>query len=362
MRLPIRKAQAIAHTISLVVTSAALLAGAAIPGLHAQEMRDADFSKRVYVTGGLGLTRVEPESPSDALTISDNSDTGAHLGLGYDLNRMLSVEVYVADLGTAEVEFLGTAAGSVDYQVFGLSLLGYLVNSRSGFVLADSQPEGLFRREGLSVYARVGIGHMENDADRVDYFRDYPTHAAFGLGLEYGFRNGFALRTELMSLDTDAQYANVGILKRFGDVPAVPLIPPIQPALPVPAADKTAIEPAVPESPVSIEPIVSPVPHFEFDKSDLNEEDMRKLDIFAESMRDRESEIVIEGHTDWIASESYNMSLSIRRAEAVYNYLASKGMSPSRMTTMGYGETRPISNNNTSAGRALNRRVEIKIR
>jgi outer membrane protein OmpA-like peptidoglycan-associated protein len=56
------------------------------------------------------------------------------------------------------------------------------------------------------------------------------------------------------------------------------------------------------------------------------------------------------------------MSLSLRRAEAVYNYLASKDIAPERMTMMGYGETRPISNNNTATGRALNRRAEIHIR
>ena len=111
-----------------------------------------------------------------------------------------------------------------------------------------------------------------------------------------------------------------------------------------------------------IEPLVPPLVYFEFDRSDISTEDADKLDLFAESMAENDLEIMIDGHTDWIAPEQYNMSLSVRRAEAVYNYLASKGLATERMTTMGYGETRPISNNNTANGRALNRRVEIQIR
>ena len=181
-------------TISLAVGSALMTAGMAT--VFTQDSRAEDFTQRLYINGGIGVTQVEPESPSDALTISDKNDSGGHLGLGYDLSRMFSVEAYVADLGTAEVEFLGAKAGSIDYQVYGVSLLGYLYNSRSGSAIADSDTHGLFRREGLSLYGRAGIGHMLNDANRVEYTRDYPSHAAFGLGLEYGFENGFALCSE----------------------------------------------------------------------------------------------------------------------------------------------------------------------
>lgn len=318
-----------------------------------------DFTRRAYLNGGIGMTRIEPESPSDALTISDNTDTGGHLAIGYDISRMFSVEAYFADLGTAEVDFLGASAGSVDYRVFGASLLAYLVNSRSGLALADSDMEGLFRREGLSLYGRVGVGHMDNDAQRVTYFRDYPTHAAFGLGLEYGFSNGYAVRSELMSMDSDAQYLNVGLLKRFGDVATVePVLPPVvmQTAEVLPAP-----EPVVPEGPLMFKPVVPPFVYFEFDKSDLSEEARQKLDAFAEAVQDKDFDIMIAGHTDWIAPEQYNMSLSVRRAEAVFNYLTSKGLPPDRMTTIGYGETRPVSTNHTATGRALNRRTEISI-
>jgi len=67
----------------------------------------------------------------------------------------------------------------------------------------------------------------------------------------------------------------------------------------------------------------------------------------------------IEGHTDSVGSAEYNLKLSQRRAEAVRNYLISKGISPDRLEAVGYGETRPIASNRTAAGRAKNRRVEI---
>ena len=342
------------RAVSLAVGSALLTAGMAT--VFTQNSMAEDFKQRLYINGGIGMTQVEPESPSDALTISDRNDSGGHLGLGYDLSRMFSVEAYVADLGTAEVEFLGTEAGSVDYQVFGVSLLGYLYNSRSGSAIGDSDTTGLFRREGLSLYARAGIGHMLNDSDGVEYTRDYPNHAAFGLGLEYGFENGFALRSEIMSMDTDAKYFNVGVLKRFGSVaPVVPVVV---------AAVLPKVVVAEPESPVINVPVTAPLVYFEFDQSEINQEDQQKLEAYALAMQDNDSDqkISIEGHTDWIAGEQYNMSLSIRRAEAVFNYLVSKGLRAESMTTFGYGETRPVSNNNTANGRALNRRTEILLR
>ncbi len=343
------------RTVGYGVIACMLLLGSGIVIAEESQPGALDFTKRLYVTGGVGVTRIEPESSTDALTVSDNSDAGGHLGFGYDINRLLSVEGYIADLGTADIDFLGTPAGTVDYHVFGISALGYLLNSRSGFILGDSDADGLFRREGLSLYGRLGIGHLRNSASRVDFNRDYPTHAAFGVGLEYGFSNGFALRSELMGLDTDARYLNVGLLKRFGDVR--------QPA-PLPAVEDqtTAIVPTVAEDPVVIKPVVPPYIYFEFDRSELSAEAQAKLDDFAQAMNENELGMSIDGHTDWIAPEQYNMSLSVRRAEAVSNYLVSKGLDAQRMTLMGYGETRPISSNNTANGRALNRRVEIQIR
>jgi outer membrane protein OmpA-like peptidoglycan-associated protein len=71
--------------------------------------------------------------------------------------------------------------------------------------------------------------------------------------------------------------------------------------------------------------------------------------------------ILIAGHTDSTGSESYNQQLSERRAAAVKNALSGQGVNPARLSTIGYGESRPIADNNTESGRQINRRVEITI-
>ncbi len=70
--------------------------------------------------------------------------------------------------------------------------------------------------------------------------------------------------------------------------------------------------------------------------------------------------IDIQGHTDNVGSAEANKDLSLRRAQAVKNYLVGKGIMPNRMTTEGFGFSKPIALNGTEAGRALNRRVEMK--
>ena len=73
------------------------------------------------------------------------------------------------------------------------------------------------------------------------------------------------------------------------------------------------------------------------------------------------TEILIEGHTDSTGSDEHNRDLSIRRANSVATYLAEHNVAASRFTIMGYGETQPIAENATSAGRQANRRVELAI-
>jgi len=74
-----------------------------------------------------------------------------------------------------------------------------------------------------------------------------------------------------------------------------------------------------------------------------------------------DTNILIEGHTDDTGSAEYNMDLSKRRAAAVADFLQAQGVSPSRMQTKGYGETKPKYPNDSEANRAQNRRVELAI-
>jgi len=102
---------------------------------------------------------------------------------------------------------------------------------------------------------------------------------------------------------------------------------------------------------------------FDFDKIDIKPNGRRILDRLVKFLNEnRDKRIDLEGHTDWIGTEKYNQGLSERRAASVRNYLIKMGVSSSRITTRGFGEARHIANNQTSEGRAKNRRVEVKIR
>lgn len=87
------------------------------------------------------------------------------------------------------------------------------------------------------------------------------------------------------------------------------------------------------------------------------------LDPFAASLHnDPNAQITVIGHTDSTGSDAINNPLSLDRAQSVRDYLAARGVSASRIQTLGRGDREPIASNATDAGRAMNRRVEIFLR
>ncbi|WP_106793560.1 OmpA family protein [Aquimarina sp. Aq78] len=102
--------------------------------------------------------------------------------------------------------------------------------------------------------------------------------------------------------------------------------------------------------------------YFATNKSDINSKSKANLKKLAGIFKEYpDTNIIVEGHTDSTGDDSYNMSLSQKRANAVTNYLVSQGISKSRLTTYAHGETLPKYDNATPAGRAKNRRVELGI-
>ncbi len=102
--------------------------------------------------------------------------------------------------------------------------------------------------------------------------------------------------------------------------------------------------------------------HFEFNKAVIRRESFKILDDVAGVLKDNPGlNILIEGHTDAVGSVGYNQKLSEKRAAAVRQYLISKGTAGARLATDGKGKLHPIASNDTSIGRALNRRVEFLI-
>ncbi|MCP3736564.1 OmpA family protein [Sphingomonas sp. RP10(2022)] len=101
---------------------------------------------------------------------------------------------------------------------------------------------------------------------------------------------------------------------------------------------------------------------FAYDSADVQPQFRRTLDQVAETLAQyNQTYIDVYGHTDSTGSDAYNQALSQRRAVSVADYLAGRGVQPARIGTRGFGETQPIASNDTDAGRAANRRVEVKI-
>ncbi|MEM6986043.1 MAG: OmpA family protein [Pseudomonadota bacterium] len=101
---------------------------------------------------------------------------------------------------------------------------------------------------------------------------------------------------------------------------------------------------------------------FDFDSADIKPAFRTSLNKVADVLiKYNQSQVTIVGHTDSIGSETYNQLLSERRAAAVENYLVTTGVSASRLSSRGAGESQPRETNDTEAGRQLNRRVEIFI-
>jgi OOP family OmpA-OmpF porin len=119
--------------------------------------------------------------------------------------------------------------------------------------------------------------------------------------------------------------------------------------------------PPPPPAPKKAEPLVTlHGAQFDFNKATLKPEGKAQLDKGIAVLKQKPNlRVSVEGHTDSIGSDVYNQKLSERRANAVRDYMVSQGIDSSRITTRGYGETRPIADNKTEEGRAENRRVEV---
>jgi len=101
---------------------------------------------------------------------------------------------------------------------------------------------------------------------------------------------------------------------------------------------------------------------FNLNSYELEAATKTNLDDLAKTLKKYDdTDILIEGHTDSSGEDAYNMSLSDRRADAVKDYLKGKGVKAGRIDTEGYGETQPLETNDSDAGRARNRRVEVAI-
>ncbi|MGA9700582.1 OmpA family protein [Pseudomonas sp.] len=215
--------------------------------------------------------------------------------------------------------------------------------------------------DSLRPYVEGGFGHQSRTNVQADGHsgRDQSTLAIVGTGVKYYFTDNLYARAGV-----EADYAMdngkwdysalVGLGVNFGgNAGAVAPAP-----TPAPAPEPTP----EPEAPVAQVVRVELDVKFDFDKSVVKPNSYGDVKNLADFMAQYPAtNVEVAGHTDSVGPDAYNQKLSQRRADAVKQVLVKDGVAPSRITAVGYGESRPVADNATEAGRAVNRRVEASV-
>lgn len=210
------------------------------------------------------------------------------------------------------------------------------------------QPGSLIRP-----YISTGVAHQSiSNADKNG--RDRDTILNLGVGAKLYFTDNFYARAGVDGMyglgNHQAEYMLAGALgfnfgggKKVEPAPAPVVVPE-----PAPAPEIVRVQLDV---------------KFDFDKATIHEDSYQDIKQVADFMKQfPQTTTVVEGHTDSVGNEAYNQKLSEQRANAVRNALVDQyGVEGSRVQAVGYGEDKPIADNATKEGRAINRRVDATV-
>jgi outer membrane protein OmpA-like peptidoglycan-associated protein len=226
----------------------------------------------------------------------------------------------------------------------------FSITAGGRFSLIDENREVYFSTQG-GYYTDV-TGPLNDDGE------GFNIAGGFNYEFQPGTALGIFIRRDQSGMQAargsgdDLVFLNIGLSLKHHFLPPPP--PPPAPA----------VAEAPPPAPVPVEKkkIVLRGVNFDFDKSDIRPDARPILDEAAETLKEYSAvAISVEGHTDAVGTDQYNQGLSVRRAEAVRNYLVERGIDRARMSVEGLGESRPVATNDTDDGRAQNRRVELRI-
>jgi len=302
----------------------------------------------------------------------DDDDTSWKAFLGYQFVPWLGIEAGYVDFGGAQSDrSIGNQTLEADIDLTGINAF-----------LVGSIPIG-----PVDLFAKVGAIDFQTDADvkfagEKESNGENDTQLAYGVGAAYNFGKGhWGLRLEAEGFDDnevdDLYMLSAGITYRFFSDP----VEPVAAAAPVAAAPESCpdadgdgvcdTDDLCPDTPpgtrvgaVGCNCDYTLQLQFAFDSAELTAADKAQLDAIIPVLNNPNAGFiggVIEGHTDSVGSEEYNMGLSKRRAESVASYLQAQGVNlGSRFNTEAFGESSPIATNDTAEGRAQNRRVVIR--
>ncbi len=295
------------------------------------------------------------------------------LRAGYNFNANIGAELFGSYLLTESDRDSGPDA-NVERNVYRFG----------GNLLYHFQPT-----KKLVPFVAVGYGRYNITVPDLNRPKTNKSLAEYGGGLKYFVSDDFALRADIRhSIGFSPSIDNVeytfGVTWQIGGVRPVPP-PAATVAEPVVCAacvippridsDGDGVEDALDKCPgtpkglkvdsdgcVITQTIVLRAINFVFDTADLTEPSKTSIDeVYAVFKSQPNLKLEVGGHTDSKGSDAYNLKLSQRRADAVKAYLVSKGANAGNITAKGYGESRPISSNDSPEGRADNRRVEFRL-
>ena len=369
----------IAHTLgALGVMTASLLAAQAAQAQDNTFINPDWANSAWYIGAGVGQSRATIDEPrlrtslaANGETVTgftkDERDTGYKLFVGRQLNQYVAVEAGYFDLGKFDFKSStsgnGVLNGQAGFRGVNLDLLGQLPLSQR-----------------LSLLGRVGMHYTKTNTEfsgnrllgsTNTHASERKLNAKLGLGLEYKFSEALALRGEVeryrlndaVGNRGDADLYSVSLVYKLGrPASATPAYQPAPEVAPVVAMPAPVVVAAPAPTPVAEKVSFASEALFDFDQSTLKPQGKAALDQLLGQLTGMDLEVIVTvGHTDAVGSDAYNQKLSQRRAEAVKAYLVTQGMETNRVYTEGKGETQPVADNTTAAGRAKNRRVTVEV-
>ena len=249
----------------------------------------------------------------------------------------------------------------------------------------NEQDQNVFRAIGLQwnplprwriqPYATLGLGQTKLPSGDDNQPLETSTRATFAHGWEWHVNDIFAFVAEARLFnggDRNDAVATTGIQVQFGGVRVIKERPCYDSDgdgicdeddfCPDTPADVAVDEYGCPKPKRLVKRLVLTEVNFEFDKFELTADAQKRLQAFLQEMNVLEFNFVqIEAHTDAKGSAEYNRKLSFRRSDAVKQFFVSAGLQSEAIEALSYGETWPIANNSSEAGRYQNRRVEVKV-